>query len=139
MTKWHLDSNTSSNTGLHYFQFRTAATCKRLCLRLQGCIGVDFDTRVNQISGGCYVYFDEESLSNGHLVLFVEQYRIAIQKCKDSTATIAIVPSTSSSSLSRFSFAQDGKRINLLEERFQRLETIGKTQPRIRNYLPSFY
>lgn len=59
---------------------------------------MEFDTRVDQISGGCYIYYDDESLANGFEVPFIEQYRMNGNNCRTalavprSTAALAVPP-----------------------------------------------
>lgn len=92
MTEWPEDNDTGSNTGLHYFQVRTAEKCEKLCLRMQGCIGIEFDTRMDRLSGGCYAYFDKKTISN-YRIPFAKPYRAKRRKCQYTPVVLASLPS----------------------------------------------
>lgn len=82
--------------------YREEFSCMELCVGLQGCVGVDFDTRVNKVSGGCYIYFDVERELKTVAAPFINHYRVTGRRCRGLPASTTapggsastVVPST---------------------------------------------
>ena len=77
--------------GLHYFEYRTVENCQRLCEGYNGCVAVDFNSDLDQPTGGCYLHFNPENQNQMYTYANVTHYTVNESNCNPTNGIVYLI------------------------------------------------